>query len=823
MKRIFYSISILLSFLNHSIGQCSWASVGPTDSTTFYGNYGATDVISSLAISKSHNVCLAFSNANNGGKAAVLRYNGSNWSFLGGNGFSPGSINTPSLAFSANDTAYLAYSDGAYANRASVMKFNGTSWTSVGTPGFSGKSAKYTSLVLNSKGQLFLAYQDSINATVVTYNGSTWIPLGAPDFSPGKASFINLKISKADTLFIAYVDNSDTNRITVMKFNGTNWIPVGKVDFSAKNTTYSLSLALDSAGIPYVAYDDGGRSNKLTVMKFNGAVWDSIGNRGMTASYYYVQASSLTIDKTGKPLIAYSLYDGYTSGYPVVSRYSGTSWVSLTTNDISNSGWGEMSLGNYPNIAVDDSSSAIYWSNADRRNCNAVFMYNSLYWVNITVPSISPSYVQHNQLSINSKGVLYVSYLDGADSDKLTVRTFNGSNWVNLGNQGFSKGAVGGNCVAFGANDTVYIAYVDVAYSNKITVQKFNGVSWQVVGTPGFTTGPIYNLVLSQDEPQQGLVSMIIDKSGAPCVCYADANSGYATVMRFNGTSWVNIGTGYKGTGCILKKDSNDSLYVAVVSSNSACVVERSGSSWTYLGSPNFSPGGTNANLFNFTIATNNTPYVGYGQYPGLFKFVVKYYNGTNWVFAGDTTNITSGGCGVYMPFLTTDSHSVPYLSFLGYSGCAIDHTPLKFVGGNWVTVNVPFYESKTGYVETGLNELLFGPADTAYLEYGAFGEYVKKSICPILTSEPLLYSSSENSVYVLPNPNHGEFTVQIHSSSVSNKLEIYNMLGESVFKTFLNEEKNLVNIVNRPNGVYLYRVSTKEGKLLGSGKIILQ
>jgi hypothetical protein len=82
--------------------------------------------------------------------------------------------------------------------------------------------------------------------------------------------------------------------------------------------------------------------------------------------------------------------------------------------------------------------------------------------------------------------------------------------------------------------------------------------------------------------------------------------------------------------------------------------------------------------------------------------------------------------------------------------------------------------------------------------------------------------------ISVYPNPNTGIFTLVCHSERSEESLpiiEIYNVLGERLFTETLRSAQgdNIVNISNQPNGVYFYRVITVDGKLLGSGKIIIE
>ncbi|HXP51914.1 MAG TPA: T9SS type A sorting domain-containing protein, partial [Bacteroidia bacterium] len=85
------------------------------------------------------------------------------------------------------------------------------------------------------------------------------------------------------------------------------------------------------------------------------------------------------------------------------------------------------------------------------------------------------------------------------------------------------------------------------------------------------------------------------------------------------------------------------------------------------------------------------------------------------------------------------------------------------------------------------------------------------------------------NSVNLYPNPNNGQFVLQIESGKckVDNEIKqvtIYNILGKKVLSEFSTLNSPLsINISNQPSGVYLYRVLTETGNLVSSGKFVIQ
>ncbi len=81
----------------------------------------------------------------------------------------------------------------------------------------------------------------------------------------------------------------------------------------------------------------------------------------------------------------------------------------------------------------------------------------------------------------------------------------------------------------------------------------------------------------------------------------------------------------------------------------------------------------------------------------------------------------------------------------------------------------------------------------------------------------------SEGTVTVYPNPNNGSFTVSLQNNNEEAQIEIYNLLGQTVFTSKLNTGKTELNLNTKPAGVYLYKVATKAGLYISSGKVIIE
>ena len=81
----------------------------------------------------------------------------------------------------------------------------------------------------------------------------------------------------------------------------------------------------------------------------------------------------------------------------------------------------------------------------------------------------------------------------------------------------------------------------------------------------------------------------------------------------------------------------------------------------------------------------------------------------------------------------------------------------------------------------------------------------------------------NSNKITLYPNPNNGKFTVSLQNVSEKTQIFVYNILGEQVYQSSLNETNTQIDLSNKAEGLYLYRVITVTGELVGEGKFVIE
>lgn len=305
-------------------------------------------------------------------------------------------------------------------------------------------------------------------------------------------------------------------------FANSQWIFEGNAGFSTGNSGFH-DIVLDSQDTAYVAFKDYGKSDKATVMKLKGTTWDTVGVPGFTPS----AINDIKIAKGLNDTIYIAYIDASTSKISVM-KFNGSSWqlvgaggLGTNTNSI------DLAINSQGVIFVSFRES----SQSERLQ---VIRYANGNWNYHGGPNVSSGTSLYPNIFITNNDTVLVAFKDISAGNKASVKKFNGTSWVNVGPAGFSSGNIIYCDIAADVSGNIFVAYADGTHGNDVTVMAYNGSIWDTVGTTQIAgTSVTNNLTLE------------VDQLGAPHIAFTDpASPGYGiTVMKYNGTSWGSVGS----------------------------------------------------------------------------------------------------------------------------------------------------------------------------------------------------------------------------------------------------------------------------------------
>jgi hypothetical protein len=292
------------------------------------------------------------------------------------------------------------------------------------------------------------------------------------------------------------------------------------------------------------------------------------------------------------------------------------------------------------------------------------------------------------------------------------------SQWSFVGSEGFSSHESNFIFVAVNPiSQQPYIVFRDIHHYSKASVMNFNGTSWVYVGIAGFSDGDV------------SCTSLAFSDSGVPFVAYMDRSNGYkTTVMKFDGSSWISVGNkgfGSAGSFQSITIDSQGLPYVAFRDKQNgykASVMKFDGTTWNYLGMAGFSTPGPNpfgAAFITLTLDHNDVPYIAYSDDVNDGKATVQKFNGTTWEFLGSPG--FAGYNSQYAKSIAIDSQNRPYVVCQEAGKVTVK----RFEDGNWQNVGNPsFSQGGAEYACIAIDKF-----DMPYVAFQDYGVTRKASV----------------------------------------------------------------------------------------------
>lgn len=237
--------------------------------------------------------------------------------------------------------------------------------------------------------------------------------------------------------------------------------------------------------------------------------------------------------------------------------------------------------------------------------------------------SASSGNSRYPSLALAPGGAPYVAWEEDSNGNReIHVRRWNGSTWEPVGSGSASGGGISNNsgrsvspCLAFAPDGSpdgmAYVGWADNTSGNyEVYVRRWNGSAWEEAGSGSAGEGGI-----SRTSGSSNNVSIAIAPGGVPYVAWADNTSGAYEiyVRRWNGTAWVEVGSGSASGGGIshngqsslqpvLTVASDGTPHVAWINDSFATdvyVLAWNGSAWQEVGAGSASGGGASARATN--------------------------------------------------------------------------------------------------------------------------------------------------------------------------------------------------------------------------------
>lgn len=362
-----------------------------------------------MALNSAGTPYIIFTESSHATCAVCVKYNGSMLTPVGDMGYSDfqGIANTSAIVADNSGNAYVCYRDTAGSGyKAKVLKYNGTNWTPLGGSPFAGY-ADFLSMAVDNNGTPYISLVDYMatpqTINVMKYNGTSWVNVGGPLASLGYVDANYLKISPNGTPFVLYRDKTSWHRGYVAKLTAGGWTSLGVVDTCSTLNLFYHSMDVDAADVPYVAYPNKNYDPK--VKKHNGTNWVQVGT--ILPSVGFADEVSISLDPAGVPYVVCGPY----SSSPLVSKLNGASWLAIgTATDFPGAS------GIDTRIVVDNMGVAYVmysdWGNSYRRG-NVKKYLGAGNWATVGNINFSSGHSRYASLAVDNLGGIYSAYGEG--------------------------------------------------------------------------------------------------------------------------------------------------------------------------------------------------------------------------------------------------------------------------------------------------------------------------------------------------------------------------------------------------------------------------
>lgn len=289
-------------------------------------------------------------------KGSVQKYDGTSWSYLGGEaGITTGTATYNSLSIDNEGIVYYTNQLGWPGSGLEVRQFDGISWQQLSNA--TNSSVNYQASAVSATGILF-TYSSDASGTVKRYNEGAWEQVGNSGFSSG-ATYAEMIIGSNNIIYTCNVSggNAQVYQNSVTAGLNDDWSLTGgeTVGAASSSEQYTSDIAIDNANNLYVAYvSNGTGGQKLNVKKYNGTSWVQLGQANFSSGK--VQHVAIAVSAAGEVFVVASRFENDDFLRNTAYHYDEvtSSWVELGGDFISEgqATYNDLAFDNYGNYLV---------------------------------------------------------------------------------------------------------------------------------------------------------------------------------------------------------------------------------------------------------------------------------------------------------------------------------------------------------------------------------------------------------------------------------------------------------------------------------------
>jgi hypothetical protein len=542
----------------------------------------------------------------------VAKWDGSNWSGLGNNGWNSGPLESGAvfaLAVSGTDlyvggNFYYVYDSTTYIPEARyIAKWNSLTghWSALGSDGSGGPSLNYmVSAIAVSGSDVYVGgnFTDVHDAAdgiltaadyIAKWNGSKWSALGSNGSSDGSlnAQVSAIAVSGSNVYvggnFTDVHDATDgvlTAADYLAKWNGSKWSAVGHgslpTDPSLGDRVYALAVSGSYlyVGGNFTSVNDGGtpmpQAAFLARWDTAGLSWSSLGSDGsggpsLNNSVFSIAVSGSDVYIGGIFIDLHDAVNGTLNAADYVAKWDGSSWSALGSN-----GAGDGAVGNDvrgvaasgTDVYVGGAFVGINNGGAPLSSATYLGKWNGSGWAAVGDPQ-GPLSGDVYAMAVSGTNVYVGGYFQNVVDHGVTIpeadniARWDGSHWHALGSDGSGNGAVPGevHAIAVSGSDVYVGGWFSAVHDGSTYldtadyIAKWNGSHWSALGSDGLGNGSLNN----------GVVAIAVSGSNVYVGGYFtdvhDATDGILTaadyVAKWNGSKWSALGSNGSGDGSL--------------------------------------------------------------------------------------------------------------------------------------------------------------------------------------------------------------------------------------------------------------------------------